>query len=672
MQSDDSVANLLPMNEPEQENLEGSPRLYANAVHARATELCKLVLRMTTQAGAGHPSTAISLAHIVAVLMYEHMRYDPKNPWRNDCDRLVLSEGHAVPIIYAAYADLGGVVGNDPADARPLSIDDLDSLRALASVLDGHPNPAEGFPFFDAATGSLGMGLSVAAGLALAARLDNVDRNVYCLIGDGESREGQVAEALDFIVDHSLGNVCAIFNCNGEGQAGAVSSQQSSDALSRKLSSYGWAATVIDGHDPDQITQALTSFKKSQQPFAILAKTVKGWAVPALLGGNFHGKPLSAGELDAAYQDLDAKRHELAGNAQPVKRASVRFDTDAQPSERKKIKLPSFPQVLEAAGFGAALEKKAIATRRAYGAALAALGEVDDRIVVLDGDVSNSTFANLFAVRCKNRFFESKIAEQNIVSAAVGLAAGGKIPFANSFAKFIARAYDQVELAAISRANIKLVGSHVGLGPASDGPSQMALADVAFFHTLATVDDGRGRPSCVVFQPADGIAAYKMTELMANTPSMCYMRTHRPDAPFIYPLDAEFEVGGCTTLLEGKAITVVATGIMVSEALKACQTLAQDGVECTLIDAYSLPLNADSILESANRTRNMILTVEDNYGGGFGSAVAEAAAKAGRIRVEQLRVRRIPKSAHKPEQLMSEHGLSASAIQSMILQLVNP
>ncbi len=646
--------------------------MYANTVHAKAIELCRLVLQMTTQAGAGHPSTAISLAHIVAVLMYDHMRYDPKNPWHNDYDRLVLSEGHAVPIVYAAYADLGGVVGSEPADAWPLSIRDLNSFRALSSVLDGHPNPAEGFPFFDAATGSLGMGLSVAAGLALAARLDNSDRDVYCLIGDGESREGQIAEALDFIVDHNLNKVCAIFNCNGEGQAGAVSPQQSPEALSRKLASYGWTATVVDGHDPDQIIRALISFKKSQQPFAIVAKTVKGWAVPALRGGNFHGKPLPPGRLDDAFQALDAKRRELAGEVHPLKRVSLRLGADARPPERKKIKLPAFPQVLEAAGFGAALEKKAIATRRAYGAALAALGEVDDRIVVLDGDVSNSTFSNLFAARCSNRFFESKIAEQNIVSAAVGLAAGGKIPFANSFAKFIARAYDQVELAAISRANIKLVGSHVGLGPASDGPSQMALADIAFFHTLATVDDGRGRPSCVVFQPADGIAAYKMTELMANTPSMCYMRTHRPDSPFIYPLEAEFEVGGCTTLLEGKAITVVASGIMVSEAQKACQMLAQDGVECTLIDAYSLPLDADCILESANRTHNVILTVEDNYGGGFGSAVAEAAAKAGKIRVEQLCVRRIPKSAYKPEQLMTDHGLSASAIQSKILQLVNP
>ncbi len=308
---------------------------------------------MTTQAGAGHPSSAISLAHIVAVLMYDHMRYDPKNPWRNDCDRLVLSEGHAVPIVYAAYADLGGAVGGSPADAQPLSIDDLNNLRTLKSVLDGHPNPAEGFPFFDAATGSLGMGLSVAAGLALAARLDNSDRDVYCLIGDGESREGQIAEALDFIVDHNLDRVCAIFNCNGEGQAGAVSPQQSPDALSRKLTSYGWTATVIDGHDPDQIVRALTSFKESQQPFAIVAKTVKGWAVPGLLGGNFHGKPLQAGDLDGAFQALNAKRRELAGDAEPATRVSVQLETNVRPPKRKEIKLPAFPQVLEAAGYGA-------------------------------------------------------------------------------------------------------------------------------------------------------------------------------------------------------------------------------------------------------------------------------------------------------------------------------
>ncbi len=643
----------------------------ARALSAKAIELSKLAVRMTTQAGAGHPSSALSLAHIVTVLMYKEMRYDPTRPDHPQADRLVLSEGHAVPIVYAAYADLGGTVGRLPDRRVPLTLGDLGHLREWDSVLDGHPNPAEGFPFFDAATGSLGMGLSVAAGLALAARLDQSPRRVYCLIGDGESREGQIWEALDCALDWRLNNLCAVFNCNGEGQAGRVSPQQSADVLVHKLAAFGWTTRMVDGHAPEELVRAFEDFHQSATPLAIVARTVKGWGVQPLQGGNFHGKPLPEADLADAEASLDAMHHQLgtspaeAATLKPpvIAPATVTGGARAKP-------LPDFEQALSHVGLQSALEHRKLATRRAYGVALSALGQVNPAVVALDGDVSNSTFADIFAARHEARFFEGKIAEQNLISAAVGLAAGGKVPFVSSFAKFLARGYDQIELALISRANIKLVGSHSGLGPASDGPSQMALADLACFRPYTEVDDGRRTPACVVFQPADAIAAYRMTGLMADHRGPCYMRTHRPDVPFIYPFDERFEVGGSKILRRGDHVTLVASGYMVTEALQAATLLADRGINSTVIDAYSLPLDTAPVLGAAADGGSIIVTLEDNYGGGFGSAVAQAAAETAGIRVHCLTVPRIPKSAATPQVLLDHYGLSAPAICTTVAEFL--
>ncbi len=639
----------------------------------KAIDLGKLVVQMTTRAGAGHPSSSLSLSHIVAVLMYGKMRFDPANPWDPRSDRLVLSEGHAVPIVYAAYADLGGVVGHDLEHCYRLKREEVDGLRTFSSVLDGHPNPAAGFPFFDAATGSLGMGLSIAAGLAKAARLDHHDRRIFCIVGDGESREGQIAEAMDFIVDHNLTNVCAIFNCNGEGQANHVSPQQSAEVLHQKLAAYGWDSCIIDGHDPEQILHALSQFETAHKPYAIVAKTIKGWGVSSLQGGNFHGKPLSADKLPAAYASLDRMAAEVeAQSRSPIEGLgrSTGKDNGSSIRIRDSITLPEVVGVLESAGLAEALQKKRLSTRRAYGAALSALGGVNPEVVVLDGDVSNSTFADYFAGRYPDRFVECKIAEQNMISVAVGLAAGGKIPFANSFGKFIVRAYDQVELAMISRANVKLVGSHVGLGPASDGPSQMALVDVAFFRSLTGVADEQGRPVCHIFQPADAVAAIRLTEHMANLRRLCYMRTHRPDVPFIYDTRESFEVGECKVLRKGTALTLVAGGVMVHEALNACRLLEQQGISCALVDAYCLPMNFETLWRCADQTHRQILVVEDNYMGGWGSAIAEAAAQSGLYRVESVHLQRIPKSARTPEELMEHYGLSATHIVDQVKKLL--
>jgi transketolase len=333
------------------------------------------------------------------------------------------------------------------------------------------------------------------------------------------------------------------------------------------------------------------------------------------------------------------------------------------------IKMMPFEEGIDFVGLSGSLAKGKLATRRAYGAALAALGEADERIVALDGDVSNSTFAELFAKKFPDRFFEGKIAEQNMISAAAGLAAAGYIPFASSFAKFISRAYDQVEMANISRSNIKIVGSHAGVSLGADGPSQMGLVDVAFFRSFTATDNGFGQPACVFFQPCDAVGAYRCTEVMANHDGMAYMRTFRPDTPLLYKPDETFEVGGSKLLAEGDALTVVANGYMVHVVKQALEQLAANGVSCTLVDAYCFPMDPAPILAAAKKTGGVILTVEDNYVGGLWSAMAEAAGEQGDIRVEGMTVRRIPKSGT-PDDVLQFVGLSPEHIANKIKALV--
>jgi transketolase len=642
----------------------------SDTVNAKAIEAGKNVCRMTTAAGSGHPSTGLSLGHIVVSLMEKQMRWDPADPWNPGSDRLVLSEGHAVPIVYAVYADVGGVVGKSKDKAHVLTVKELERLREADSELDGHPNPAEGFHFFDAATGSLGQGLSVGAGLALAARLRKSDKRIFVIIGDGESREGQIWEALDFIADQKLTNVTAIFNCNGLGQADSVSPQQSADTLVRKLEAFGWAVRRINGHDPEQIDAALTAPSEraaqasapAAKPLAIVANTVKGWGVPSLQGQGHHGTPLPADKLPAADADLDAMYAKL--KTSPA--ANVKM-TPPKPAPlpalpQRPIQPMPFADAMKEFGQGSALEKRKMATRRAYGVALAALGKADERIVALDGDVSNSTFSNIFHKAFPDRFFECKIAEQNMISAAAGLAAAGFIPFASTFAKFLARAYDQLEMASITRANIKFCGSHAGVSLAADGPSQMSLPDIAYFRSYTATDDGFGHPACVVFHPADAIAAYHCTRLAANHHGMSYIRTHRPDVAFLYDPETTFEIGGSHQLAEGAALTIVSSGYMVTVAKQAVEQLGAKGIKCNLFDAYSFPLNTDPILAAARKTGGKILTVEDNYLGGLEGAIAEAAAKTGGATVQSLVCKRIPKSAKTPEALLAYLGLSVEDI----------
>jgi len=632
---------------------------FAEAINYKAIELCRRVVRMTTAAGSGHPSSGCALAHITAVLMYHQMRYDPANPWNPLSDRLVLSEGHAVPVIYAAYADVAGVVGTDPAKGRKLSIDDLWTLREITSVLDGHPNPAIGFPFFDAATGSLGQGVSVAAGLALAARLDGIDKTIYVICGDAEVREGQIWEAVDFLADRKLTNVRVIINCNKMGQSDYVSRQQSAEVLARKVEAYGLHPITINGHDPEAISKALSAAPPDGKPVVVLANTVKGWGVSALQKVGYHGKPLTAQEAEAAYAELalPAGKPDMA-LCPPLPKGEI------PRADRGAIAMPDpdFVKLAEGTKFGATLQKGKLATRQAYGLALRALGRASKRIVALDADVSNSTFTEIFAKEFPDRYFECRIAEQNMASVAAGLAAGGKIPFANTFAKFLVRAYDQIEMVANSCANVKLVGSHSGVSLGADGPSQMGVVDTAYFRALSSVRTPKGHPGAIVLNPCDAVSTYKLACLMANYDGLAYMRTLRPETPFLYKPGEVFHLIGEKVLAQGKDLTIVAWGYMVHEARQAIEALKKEGVVCGLVDAYSLPL-ADDFLETLGaKAGSTLLVLEDNYAGALGSAVAEAAGRRGNLRVFTMTPERMPKSGKTADDVLKFIGLDWEAV----------
>ncbi len=652
---------------------------FEAAVHAQAIELDGLCLKMCAQAGSGHPTSSMSLGHIVTVLFFHTMRYAPEVPDYPTSDRLVLSEGHAVPIVYAAAAKVGVHVGKDPANRRPLTVDDLWTLRAWNSTLDGHPNPMEGFPLFDAATGSLGQGLSVAAGLGEAARLDGTDRRVFCIVGDGEAREGQIAEAMDYIAENKLTNVCTIFNCNEWGQAGRVSGQQSAQTLAAKAEACGFEAIMIDGHRPNEIQAALETFvgrsgDADGKPVAIIAKTVKGWGAPSVQGGGWHGKPADGEQLERALEELAERRGELTTTLSAADSFTISVPTEATPpSGAMPGDLPTLSEAMRSRDMMTVLQGGKLATRKAYGIALQEVCRANPDAVALDGDVSNSTFSKHVAddPALSKRFFECKIAEQNMFSMAAGLSAAGKVPFVSTFAKFVTRAYDQIEMAINSGANLKIVGSHAGISLAADGPSQMSLPDVAWFGSWATMRDHRGNPGCYVLQPADAYAAYALTGVMADYEGACYMRTLRPEVEFLYSEEDVFNLGGFQQLAEGRDLVLIASGYMVHEANKALGGLDDAGVSAGLVDLYSLPFDEDKLLDVIAQAGGRAVVLEDNYGGGFGGAVADAASGSGDgFEVVQMHVRRIPKSARTPEEMMRMCGLDHESVVQRCLEIL--
>ena len=475
---------------------------------------------------------------------------------------------------------------------------------------------------------------------------------------------------MDFLVDYRLTAVCPIFNCNAYGQSDRVSPQQSPEVTAAKLCAAGISVQVIDGHNPLEIQQALAAHTThaqgpSTKPCAIVAKTVKGWGFASVVGHNAHGRPATQEEQVKAFAELDAMAQRLGAvwtdgdlRIPPLPSAQVPRPQPVQPA-------PSFCEALRYYGREHLLAQGKIATRRAYGVALQALGHVNPRVVALDGDVRNSTYAEYFwqDEKLQERFFECRIAEQNMLSCAGGLAVGDKVPFVSTFGKFLVRGYDQLEMGFISRFNLKLVGSHAGVSLAADGPSQMALVDVPFFRAWTTIRTPAGKPFLYLLQPADAHASYALTIAMAEHEGACYLRTFRTDVPFLYNDTTRFTLGGHHVLAEGHDLLIVTAGYMTHEVRLALAGLKEHGIHATLVDLYSLPFDGVAMVRLVQENAGQVLTVEDNYGAGLGSAVADVLAQHGSpYRLTQMFVRQIPKSGRTPDEVLRYLQLSAADI----------
>tara|TARA_B100000809_G_scaffold124111_1_gene122302 strand:- start:7504 stop:9462 length:1959 start_codon:yes stop_codon:yes gene_type:complete len=590
-------------------------------------------VRSTSAAGSGHPSSCCSAADIVAALFFGHMKFDAKNPQHDHNDRFVLSKGHAAPLLYAVWAELGLVERAD-----------LERLRKIDCDLEGHPTPR--LPFVDVPTGSLGQGICAAIGLALNARRIGSDYRTYVLLGDGESAEGSVWEAAQVGELYQLDNLCAITDVNALGQSGMTQWQHDMPALQRKWTAFGWHSVVVDGHDIAEILAALDDTKRiSGQPTMILAKTVKGKGVSFMEGeAGWHGKPIKQGdELDQALGELEQQLGADMLLPSVTGPSSHSKDSGGLPVTVKLPRVPPYDRGSE------------VATRVAYGTALAALGEIDPRIVALDADVGNSTFSQTFQLAHPKRFYQMYIAEQVMVGAAMGFASRGAIPFPSSFACFLTRASDFIRMAGIGQMNIKLAGSHAGISIGEDGPSQMALEDLAMMRAV---------PGCAVFYPCDGVSTERLVEVAAAYQGMAYIRTSRPKTPVIYSSTEEFVLGGSKVLRESDKdmVTVVAAGVTVFEALKAYESLLKEGITVRVIDAYSLqPIDKLTLVAAGHQTGGRIVTVEDHYPvGGLGDAVSEAVSSDG-MGVERLAVRAVPRSGGSAE-LLKRFGISANEI----------
>jgi transketolase len=591
-------------------------------------------VRAADAAGSGHPTSSMSAADLMAVLLAKHLRYDfgaPENPMN---DHLVFSKGHASPLVYSLFKAAGAI-----------SDDDLLSFRKMGSPYQGHPTPV--IPWVDVATGSLGQGLPIAVGIALAGkRLDRLPYRVWVLCGDSEMAEGSMWEAFAAASHENLDNLIAIIDMNRLGQRGETMLGWNSAVYAARAEAFGWRAIEIDGHDVEAIDDAYERAAAADgQPVVIIARTLKGKGVAKIENTNgWHGKPLV--DVDDAIAELGGRRDlQVRPQAPPANGRPHRFE----PSQAK----------------AAAWEVgEKVATRRAYGDALVALGARDGRVVALDGEVGNSTYSELFRDAHPERFFEMFIAEQQMVAAAVGMQVRGWRPFASTFAAFLARAYDFTRMAAISQADMCLAGSHAGVSIGEDGPSQMALEDLASFRAVH---------GSTVLYPSCANQTAKLIEQMADRKGIIYLRTTREATPVLYPADEPFPIGGARVARSSDSddVTVVAAGITLHEALAAAETLADEGVSARVIDLYSVkPIDAATITEAAEATGN-ILVVEDHWPeGGLHDAVLEVLAEAGSTAtVRGLAPTGMPTSGT-PAQLLDQAGIDRAHIATAARSLV--
>ena len=604
-----------------------------------ATQLRIDSVRSTSEAGSGHPTSCLSAAEIVATLFFSEMHYDPKDPRNPDNDRFVLSKGHAAPILYSAWAEAG-----------LFPREELLKLRRIDSDLEGHPTPR--LSFVDVATGSLGQGICAAIGTALNARRIGSEYRTYVLLGDGEMAEGSVWEAADIAVYQKLDNLCGIIDVNALGQSQHTQFGHNMDEIAARWKSFEWHTIVVDGHDIPALLKAYDEARATKgRPTMILAKTLKGKGLAAIEGKDgWHGKALKKGEeTDKAIAEL--QKQMVDGPSQPSIQGP-RSKGRAETADYSKVAAPAYKK------------GDSVATREAWGVALAAVGAVDSRIVALDADVKNSTFSDKFEKipNGKERFYENFIAEQVMVGASMGLAARGAIPFPSTFACFLTRAADFIRMGAISFANVKFAGSHAGVSIGEDGPSQMALEDLSMM---------RATHGCAVLYPCDAVSTERLVAEMAKHKGMAYMRTSRPKTPVIYGPEEAFPIGGSKVIRQSSSdvAAVIGAGVTVFEALKAYDQLKSEGINIRVIDAYSVePIDAKAMIEAGKATGGALITVEDHYpSGGIGDAVSEAVASAG-FTVTRLAVREVPRSGQ-PDELLDRYGISARRIVEAVKQI---
>jgi len=618
------------------ETTAGDTRLIRQ-LEARAALLREHSLRATSEANSGHPTSCLSAADVVSAVFFDVMRFDPKDPGNRRCDQFVLSKGHAAPLLYAAWAEAGA-----------FPVERLLTLRQFDSELEGHPTPR--FAGTVAATGSLGQGLSVGFGMAWMAKREKRDQRIFVLMGDGEAAEGSVWEAVALAAHNGLDNLVAIVDVNGLGQSTRTMYGFDVEDYAKRFESFGWRAMPIDGHDMPAVVAALHAATSEQgRPVAILARTIKGKGVSAIADkDNWHGKPVKKGpDLDAAVAEVRAAAPQVELSPVPARGANGA----TKPAPAGPVEAPDYAADAQ------------VATREAYGAGLAKLGRADQRVVVVDADTKNSTYAEKFMNVFPDRSIEGFIAEQNMVGAAVGLSAAGKVPFVSTFACFLTRAFDHIRMAAISRANLKIAGSHCGVSIGADGPSQMGLEDLAMMRAV---------PDATVLYPSDGVSTERLVAEVAAAPGIHYLRLTRPKGCILYGVDEKFPIGGSKVVRSSSAdaLTIVAAGVTLHEALKAYETLKAEGIAVRVVDAYSIkPLDAAGIVAAARATGNRVLTVEDHYPeGGLGDAVLGAVAGES-IAVTKMAVEGVPRSGE-PEELLAYFKIDARAITDTVRRIV--
>ncbi|MEX2027904.1 MAG: transketolase, partial [Candidatus Curtissbacteria bacterium] len=594
-------------------------------------------LKMTTDAGSGHPTSSLSAVDLLTFLFFEKLRYDLDDPQNTANDRVIFSKGHASPLFFALWAAAGAVTETELAD-----------YRKFGSPLEGHPTPR--FKYAEAATGSLGQGLSVGVGMAINAKyLDKIDYMTYVLMGDSEVAEGSVWEAAEIASYYKLGNLVVIVDVNRLGQSGETMLGWDTDTYAARFEAFGWETHVIDGHNMEQIAATFAKIGgKSAKPQAIIAKTIKGKGISFLENKEgWHGKALSADDLEKAVAEL--------GMIEKTK-AQIR---------KPETKVKSLK--IKGKSTGKKLSYKIgeeIATRKAYGEALAALGDSRGDIVCLDGEVKNSTFAEIFKEKHPERFFEMFIAEQNMAGVALGLSRRGKLAFASTFATFWTRAFDQIRMGAYSDGNVKFVGSHAGVSIGEDGPSQMGLEDISMFRSVF---------GSTVVCPGDAVACARLVEKSLTTPGTFYIRTNRPATPVIYKNSENFAIGGSKIVRSSTRdkLTIVACGVTLMEAMAAADELGADGINVRVIDAYSIkPIDASGLKKAAGATGNIVITVEDHYPeGGLGDAVLEVFASDSAVRVYKMAVRKLPMSG-RGDELLGYEGISKSGIMKKVREVL--